>query len=54
MRKYDFVNSDSDRNAVLDLIEQRLVELGKLTEAEFEQIKAERAEKFNVPAPVTA
>lgn len=49
MRKYDFVNSDSDRNAVLDLIEQRLVELGKLTEAEFEQIKAERAEKFNDP-----
>ena len=31
------------------MIEQTLVDYGKLTEAEFEQIKAERAEKFNDP-----
>ena len=47
--KYDFVNNIEDRNAVLDMIEQTLVDYGKLTEAEFEQIKAERAEKFNDP-----
>lgn len=46
MRKYDFVNSIEDRNTVLNLIEQRLVELGKLSEFEFEKIKAERSEKF--------
>ena len=47
--KYDFVNNIEDRNAVLDMIEQTLVDYGKLTESEFEQIKAERAEKFNDP-----
>ena len=46
MCKYDFVNSIEDRNTVLNLIEQRLVELGKLSEFEFEKIKAERSEKF--------
>ena len=47
MKKHDFVNNVNDRNTVLNMIEQRLVELGKLTQTEFEQIKAERAEKFN-------
>ena len=49
--KYDFVNSIEDRNTVLNMIEQTLVAYGKLTQSEFEQIKAERAEKFNDPAP---
>ena len=47
MSKYDFVNNVSDRDAVLNKIESRLVELGKLTQKEFEQIKADRADKFD-------
>lgn len=46
---FDFVSSIEDRNAVLNMIEEKLVELGKLSEFEFEKIKAERAEKFNDP-----
>lgn len=42
MRKYDFVNNVKDRNAVLDLIEQRLVNLGKLKQSEFEKIRLKR------------
>lgn len=42
MNKYDFVNSKEDAHAVLDIIEQKLVDLGKLRESEFEQIKAKR------------
>lgn len=53
MSKYDFVNNIEDRNEVLDLTERRLIELGKLTQAEFEQIKAERAEKFGDPITET-
>lgn len=44
--KYDFMSSLSDRNEVLNLIEQRLVDLGKLTEDEFKKIKAKRGEKL--------
>lgn len=44
--KYDFMSSLSDRNKVLNLIEQRLVDLGKLTEDEFKEIKAKRGEKL--------
>ncbi|GET05342.1 deoxyadenosine kinase [Ligilactobacillus agilis] len=44
--KYDFMSSLSDRNEVLNLIEQRLVDLGKLTEDEFKEIKAKRGEKL--------
>ncbi|WP_281828845.1 deoxynucleoside kinase [Lactobacillus amylolyticus] len=40
--KYDFVNNVSDRNTVLDIIEAKLVELGKLTPDKFEEIKAKR------------
>lgn len=40
--KYDFVNSEEDRNKVLDMIESKLVELGNLTEAEFSDIKKGR------------
>lgn len=47
--KYDFVNSVEDRNAVLNKIEQALVDYGKLTQDEFEKIKADRAEKFGDP-----
>lgn len=47
MNKHDFVNNVDDRNTVLNMIEQRLVELGKLTQSEFEDIKAKRSEKFN-------
>ena len=44
--KYDFMSSLSDRNEVLNLIEQRLVDLGKLTEDEFKEIKAKRGENL--------
>ena len=53
MNEFDFVNNIEDRNAVLNMIEERLVQLGKLTQAEFEQIKAERAEKFGDPITET-
>lgn len=46
---FDFVNSLEDRNAVLNMIEEKLVELGKLTQDEFEKIKADRAKKFGDP-----
>lgn len=42
MSKYDFVNNVTDRNKVLDMIEQRLVELGKLSKDEFQSIKDKR------------
>ncbi|WP_203624163.1 MULTISPECIES: deoxynucleoside kinase [unclassified Lacticaseibacillus] len=41
--KYDFVNDHDDRNAVLDQIESKLVELGKLPPAEYKQIQQKRA-----------
>lgn len=44
--KYDFMSSLSDRNEVLNLIEQRLVDLGKLTEDEFKEIKAKRGDNL--------
>jgi deoxyadenosine/deoxycytidine kinase len=40
--KYDFVNNLDDRNAVLNQIEQKLVDLGKLSPEEFEAIRARR------------
>lgn len=46
MSKYDFVNSEEDREAVLNMIEERLVELGKLSESEFSQMKANRTAKL--------
>lgn len=42
MSKYDFVNNIDDRNKVLDMIEQRLVQLGKLSKTEFQTIKDKR------------
>ena len=42
--KYDFVNSEEDRNTVLNKIESKLVELGKLSPERFEEIKANRKE----------
>lgn len=42
MNKYDFVNNEDDARAVLDIIEQKLVDLGKLTEQQFEEIKSNR------------
>ncbi len=39
----DFVNDKTDRNAVLDAIESKLVELGKLSPERFAEIKAARA-----------
>lgn len=44
--KYDFMSSLSDRNEVLNLIEQRLVDLGKLTEDEFKEIKTKRGDNL--------
>lgn len=41
--KYDFVENQSDRNYVLNLIETKLVELGQLSESEFARLKAARA-----------
>ena len=41
--KYDFVENQSDRNYVLNLIETKLVELGQLSEPEFARLKAARA-----------
>jgi len=40
--KYDFLNNESDRNTVLDQIESRLVELGKLSPERFHEIQAKR------------
>lgn len=45
----DFVNNIETRNQVLNRIEEELIVLGKLTQSEFEKIKAERAEKFGDP-----
>ena len=42
--KYDFVNNKEDRNMVLNTIESKLVELGKLSTERFEEIKANRKE----------
>ena len=39
---YDFVNSPKDRSAVLNTIEKKLVDLGKLSPRRFEEIKARR------------
>lgn len=39
----DFVNDKNDRNAVLDAIESKLVELGKLSPERFAEIQAARA-----------
>jgi len=40
--KVDFVHNLDDRAKVLDMIESKLVEIGKLTEAEFKRIKEKR------------
>jgi len=40
--KTDFVNNVEDRIKVLDAIEEKLVEIGRLTEAEFKMIKNRR------------
>lgn len=40
--KYDYVNNLKDRNTVLNMIEQKLVDLGKLTQEEFDNIRAKR------------
>lgn len=42
MNKYDFVNNLDDRNTVLNQIEQKLVDLGKLSQSEFDEIRARR------------
>lgn len=42
MSKYDFVNNKHDCNSVLDQIEGKLVELGKLAPEKFAEIKAKR------------
>lgn len=42
--KYDFVNNKHDRNTVLDQIEGKLVELGKLAPEKFAELKAKREE----------
>ncbi|AFU63150.1 deoxyguanosine kinase [Lactobacillus phage ATCC 8014-B2] len=43
--KFDFVNSIDDRIAVLNIIEEKLVELGYLTDSEFEEIKNTREKR---------
>lgn len=40
--KYDFINNEQDRNVVLDKIENKLVDLGKLSPEEQEDIKKNR------------
>lgn len=40
--KYDFINNEQDRDSVLNLIENKLVDLGKLTPEEQEDIKKNR------------
>lgn len=40
--QYDFMESKEDRNTVLNMIESKLVELGKLSTERFEEIKANR------------
>lgn len=42
MTNLDFVNIAEDRSKVLDAIEQELINLGKLSNAEFRQIKEKR------------
>ena len=41
--QYDFVENETDRNFVLDLIENKLVELGQLSQDEFLQLQQKRA-----------
>ena len=41
--QYDFVENETDRNFVLDLIESKLVELGQLSQDEFLQLQQKRA-----------
>ena len=43
--KYDFVSNIHDRDVVLNKIEQKLVDLGKLTPSEFDTIKKRRKEE---------
>ena len=43
--KYDFVNSTEDRIIVLDTIEKTLVDLGYLTDSEFDEIKNTREKR---------
>jgi len=40
--RYDFVENEYDRNTVLNQIEEKLVELGKLSPERFQEIKAKR------------
>ncbi len=42
MTNHDYVNIAEDRSKVLDAIEQELINLGKLSDAEFRQIKEKR------------
>lgn len=42
MSKYDFVNDLADREAVLDLIEHKLIEIGQLTQADYDKIISNR------------
>lgn len=42
MTNLDFVNIAEDRSKVLDAIEQELINLGKLSDTEFRQIKEKR------------
>ena len=42
--QYDFIERKEDRNTVLNMIESKLVELGKLSPERFEEIKANRKE----------
>ena len=46
--KYDFVNNSHDLITVLDMIESKLVDLGNLTPEQYQQIKKQRKDKFNV------
>lgn len=46
--KYDFVNNSHDLITVLDMIESKLVDLGNLTSEQYQQIKKQREDKFNV------
>src|SRR5699024_5552352 len=44
--KYDFVENLADREHVLNQIESKLVELNKISAADFEQLKAKRKLKY--------
>ncbi|MEE3488567.1 MAG: deoxynucleoside kinase [Bulleidia sp.] len=50
--KYDFVNNMDDRKAVLDMIDNKLFELGKLTPEEYERLMKKPEQQSLIDFPI--